>query len=131
MNIKKLFVLLIFLAINHLICSQRDIYIDLQKKYEYFKNNNNMDSALLFAKKLNLWTFKNEGDTSLRYAVSYRYIGNSFISSDSALYYYNRSLQLLKKQKRDVHTDYSKGLNNIANIYINLGDYINAENYYR
>jgi len=131
MNIRIFFIILTFLEINFQLYAQSDIYIKLQKNYEYYRNNNIMDSALLFAKQMNSWVFKNEGDTSLRYAVSFRYIGNSFVSSDSSIYYYDRSLKLLKKQKREVHVDYSKGLNNIANVYKNSGDFDGAEKYYR
>jgi tetratricopeptide (TPR) repeat protein len=106
-------------------------YKSLQKKYEYYFNENKLDSALFFAKKMNSWAYINESDTSLRYAISCRFIGNCFVSPDSAIYYYDRSLKLLKKQKREVHVDYAKGLNNIANVYKNSVDFDEAEKYYR
>ena len=111
--------------------SQNYDYDNFQKKYKHYSNENKLDSALFFARQMNSWALKNEGDTSLRFAVSYRYIGNCFTLADSALYYYDLSLLILKKQKREIHADYSKTLNNIGNIYKNSGDFVKAEKYYK
>ena len=124
-----LFLMLIGFTVN---CySQNYDYDNFQKKYKHYSNDNKLDSALFFAKQMNSWALKNEGDTSLRFAASYRYIGNCFILADSALYYYDLSLLILKKQKREIHSDYSKTLNNIGNIYKKLGGFVKAEEYFK
>lgn len=124
-----LFLMLIGFTVN---CySQNYDYDNFQKKYKHYSNENKLDSALFFAKQMNSWALKNESDTSLRFAASYRYIGNCFILADSALYYYDLSLLILKKQKREIHSDYSKTLNNIGNIYKKLGGFVKAEEYFK
>jgi tetratricopeptide (TPR) repeat protein/CHAT domain-containing protein len=128
-RISILLLILIFVRIS---CySQKGGYEILREKYEYFRNQNKLDSALIFAKQMNSWALINEGDSSLRYAVSYRYIGNCYDSSETSLFYFNESLKFLQKQNRTIHSDYAKALNNIANIYRKSGDHVNAEKFYQ
>ena len=88
---------------------QSDYYVSLKNNYDRLRKENNQDSALLIAREMNNWTLKNETDTSLRYAVTLRYLGNIFSSkknTDSGIYYYNRSLDYLKRQNREINQDY-------------------------
>ena len=73
-----------------------------------------------------------QGDTSYWYALSARYIGNSFYSQrnvDSCLFYWEKSAELFSEYHPD-HADYSTSLNNLGILYKNLGDYAKAEEYY-
>lgn len=112
--------------------SQIREYETFKEKYEKYKTENNLDSALIFAKQMNSWAFKNEGDTSLRYAVSTRYIGNCFHSKipDSTLIYYKKSVSILSDQGRKIHLESANGNFNIGLYYDKKGDFTNAELYY-
>ncbi len=114
--------------------AQDDIYNNLNKDYQRLKKEQKLDSALLVTKQMNTWALKNETDTSLRYAVSYSYIGNCFNAlknNDSAICYYNYSLKSLKKQLREEHPDYAKSLNNLGILFYDMGDYKSAELYFK
>ncbi len=112
--------------------SQIREYETLKEKYEKQKTENNLDSALIFAKQMNSWAFKNEGDTSLRYAVSLRYIGNCFHAKipDSTLIYYKKSVSILSNQGRKIHLESANGNFNMGLYYDKKGDFTNAELYY-
>ena len=63
--------------------------------YKHYKKEKMLDSTLIVARQMNEWALKNETDTSLRYAVSFRKIGVGYIYKelkDSALYYFNLDL---------------------------------------
>ena len=64
-----------------------------EKMEEDYKSLMTIDRklAVVKAKEMLLLVFKNEGDTSLRIAISNKLIGNAFseINSDSAVHYYN------------------------------------------
>jgi hypothetical protein len=88
---------------------QSDYYVSLKNNYDRLRKENKQDSALLIARYMNDWAQQKEGDSSLNYAVTFRYLGNIFISVqkiDSAIYYYNRSLDYLKRQNREINQDY-------------------------
>jgi len=98
--------------------------------FEHFCEQKKYDSALLFARQLNEWALKYESDTSINYAISFRYIGNCFDDLqlyDSAFHFWNKSLRFLSLQNRSESVDASYCLNNIGNYYLNKGDYNNAE----
>ena len=112
--------------------TQNADYKIYQKKYEYYSNENKLDSALIFAKQMNSWVLQNEGDTSLRYAVSYRYIGNCFHSKipDSTLFYYEKSLLILSNQGREIHLESANVLFNLGLLKYNSLNYKEATNYF-
>jgi tetratricopeptide (TPR) repeat protein len=133
MNIYYMFTrntfLFFFLLLSTLAFSQSNPFSTLRDQYSRLRNEEKFDSALVFAKEMNSWALKNEGDTSLRYAVSFRYIGNcydAFQNSDSALYYWNKSLETLGKQNRTESLEYCDGLNSIGLFFEIKKDLIEA-----
>ncbi|MBK7887694.1 MAG: CHAT domain-containing protein [Bacteroidetes bacterium] len=88
----------------------QDSYDVLKSKYDSLKMDGNLNVALSITKAMKQMEFEQEGDTSLRYAVSFRYIGNCFLDADSSLIYYNLSKQCLEKQNRILHPDYANSL---------------------
>jgi len=118
-------ILLIFLLIGFVFISktskaQVGEYDLLKSKYDRLKSEKKLDSALFVAKQINQWTYINEGDTSLRYAVSFRYIGIIFRINneiDSALIFYKKSLEILEFQNRKNHQEYGNGLFNLGVLY--------------
>jgi tetratricopeptide (TPR) repeat protein len=133
-SMKFVYVLILLNLAGLQALAQDDIYNNLNKDYQRLKKEQKLDSALLVTKQMNTWALKNETDTSLRYAVSYRDIGNCFYAlnnNDSAICYYNYSLKYLKKQLRQEHPDYAETLNNLGNLYNTMGDYKYAEPYYK
>ena len=76
---KKILVFLLFCLIINKIYSQSR-YDELKIKYDYYRKNNIKDSAFIFAKNMNKYALTIESDTSLKYAVSLRYIANVFYS---------------------------------------------------
>jgi CHAT domain-containing protein/tetratricopeptide (TPR) repeat protein len=109
-------------------------YDQLKAVYNLLRKEQKQDSALVVAKQMTIWALKNETDTSLRYAVSLRYIGNCFVSlnkTDSAIHYYESSIRNLEKEKRRVHPEYVFGMNNLANLFYDLGEYNSAKIYYK
>jgi tetratricopeptide (TPR) repeat protein/CHAT domain-containing protein len=100
--------------------------------YDSLYNNSNKDSALKVAFEMNKWSFKNEGDTSINYAISFRFIGNCFQKLnkyDSAILYYKYSLNTLQKQNREIHLQSSIALVNLGDVFSDIGDYKSAEFY--
>jgi len=119
---------------SSLLLAQNDRYTELSTQFSRLKEANNYDSALPIAKEMNAWALKNESDTSLRYAVSFRDIGNCFKfvqQIDSAIYNFNFSLKLLSQQKRNMHPDYANNLNKLGIVYWEMGDYKAAEDYFK
>jgi len=128
---KYIITILLLWSIN--LPAQTDFYDQLKSDYDRFRKEEKHDSSLMVAKQMNVWALNNETDTSLRYAVSLRYVGNCFFTlqqSDSAEYYYFLSIDLLEKQKRKMHPDYGSVLNNLGNLYDYLEDYDSAELFY-
>ena len=83
--------------------AQQNHYNQLKVHYDSLRKVENHESALLVAKQMNVWALQNETDTSLRYAVSLRYVGNCFNElqiGDSTLFYWDNSLAILEKQNR-------------------------------
>ena len=120
-----LFFLLI--AYNAKAQSQFDL---LKIQYDSLRAINNIPEALKITKQMNLWALENEGDTSLNYAVSFRYIGNCYEENDSALKYYELSRILLIKQDRIDNIEYGNCINNIGLIYSKNNNYkLSIENY--
>lgn len=120
MKTMRTYLILLLSILAGQLSAQSDIYDQLKTDYDRLRKEEKHDSALIIAKQMNSWTLKNETDTSLRYAVSLRYVGNCFYSSkqaDSAIYYYSYSMNSLKKQGRLIHKDYQSCLKNIGNTY--------------
>ena len=105
-------------------------FFEMKNQYDVHVKEKQMDSALVVAKRMNKWVFKFEKDTSLHYAVSFRYIGNSYSSlklKDSAIFYYNLSLHKLETQNRKYHIEYASSLNDLGILNKNMGNYKDAE----
>ena len=131
---KVLFLLLLLFAYSQNGYGQSDVYEELKAAYDQFRKEGKNDSSLAAAKKMNAWALQFETDSSLRYAVSLRYVGISFISlsrTDSALYYWNKSLEVLEKQQRAESLDAASCQNNLGSFYFGKGDYKTAEPYYK
>ena len=131
---KVLFLLLLLFAYSQNGYGQSDVYEELKAAYDQFRKEGKNDSSLTAAKKMNAWALQFETDSSLRYAVSLRYVGISFISlsrTDSALYYWNKSLEVLEKQQRAESLDAASCQNNLGSFYFGKGDYKTAEPYYK
>ncbi len=126
------FIFLMFIAYKSF--SQQVTFDQFKNKYDLLFKEAKYDSSLVVAKQMNAWVLKNETDTSLRYAGSFRYIGNCFYKlykKDSAIYYLNFSLLTLEKQERKVHSEYASCLNSLGVLYKALGDYKAAEPLYK
>ena len=124
--IKRVFIFVAFLSLFSKVSAQKDTYDQLKTQYDSLRKAENYERALLVAKQMNTWALQNETDTSLRYAVSLRYVGVCFSylqELDSAKTYYQFSLEALKLQNREDHPDYAKSLNNLGVLYHDMGDY--------
>jgi tetratricopeptide (TPR) repeat protein/CHAT domain-containing protein len=102
----------------------QDTYDQLKTQYDRLRKEEKHDSALVVAKQMSAWALKNETDTSLRYAVSLRYVGNCFDKlqiGDSTLFYWDNSLAILEKQNRSESID-------AARCYHNKGIFFSAKN---
>jgi tetratricopeptide (TPR) repeat protein/CHAT domain-containing protein len=131
---KVLFLLLLLFAYSQNGYGQSDVYEELKAAYDQFRKEGKNDSSLSAAKKMNAWALQFETDSSLRYAVSLRHVGNSFNSLsryDSALYYWNKSLEVLEKQQRAESLDAASCQNILGSFYFGMGDYKTAEPYHK
>ena len=131
---KVISLLLIIFSFSQMGYSQSDVFEELKKTYDQLREEFKDDSALVVAKKMNAWALQFETDSSLRYAVSLRYIGNSlreinmFINEyDSTLFYLNKSFQALDRQQRAESLDGANSLNDLGNVYSDMGNYKAAE----
>ncbi len=109
----------------------QDEYDRLKVQYDSLMAVGNEEAALPVTKAMNRWALENESDTSLRYAVSFRYIGNCFENNDSALKYYEFSKKNLEKQNRTIHPDYSRCLNNFGLRYFKINNLNSAISNYK
>ncbi len=110
--------------------AQTDFYDQLKTEYDLLRKEKKHDSALVVAKQMNDWSLKNETDTSLRYAVSLRYVGNCFYSLDfidSATIYFNRSYEIAKKMGVNGQTDALKVGYNLALSHYYNSDKVSSE----
>ena len=117
---KVISLLLLLFTFSQLGYSQSDVYEELKRTYDQLREESKEDSALVVAKKMNAWALQVETDSSLRYAVSLRYVGSRFYSlslNDSALYYWNKSLEVLEKQQRAESLDAAYCLYNLGIFY--------------
>ena len=118
--------IIIFILSSINLKAQKDQYDQFKIQYDDFRKLEKYDSALYVAKQMNTWALKYETDTSLRYAVSLRYVGNCFNSLkniDSAKFYFDFSLKTLITQKRGKSINAIRCFHNIGIIYYNLKDY--------
>jgi tetratricopeptide (TPR) repeat protein/CHAT domain-containing protein len=131
MKILKLYTLIaIGISLGSYSCAQTGEYAKLESVYNRLYEEDKKDSMLLVARQINGWTRENEGDTSLHYATSFRFIGHAFENSDSALFYYESSLCLLEKQNRKDGIDAAMAYDRVGWLYFNMGNYTEAEQYY-
>ena len=99
--------------------SQTNHYDSLDVVLKRFQKESKRDSALAVAKQMRDWAFTHEGDTSLRYAVSWRHIGKAWYSLqeyDSAEVSFLKSLSVLKLQGRNRQLDHAACLEPLGNI---------------
>ncbi len=131
--IKLVFIFLAFLSLLSGVVAQKDTYDQLKTQYDSLRKAENYESALLVAKQMNTWALKNETDTSLRYAVSMRYQGNThetWGNTDSTIFYWNKSVELFENY-HPRHPGYASSLNALGSLYYKMGDYKAAEPYYK
>jgi CHAT domain-containing protein/Tfp pilus assembly protein PilF len=110
-------IFLFFILASLGVRAQDRSYEQMEVDYNRFKSEGMKDSVLLVAREMNEWALKNEGDTSLRYASSFRYIGNGFSDEDSALVYYEKSIDALINQNRYASLDHALVLFNLGGLF--------------
>ena len=120
------FLIILCLGMSSVSSAQTDFYDHLKVDYDRLRKEEKQDSALAIAKQMNAWVLKNESDTSLRYAVSLRYIGNCFNqieTGDSAIYYWDESIKVLKSQNKSESLDAAYCHFNKGSYYENRGNF--------
>ena len=130
--IKQVFLFVAFLLVNTGVFAQKDTYDQLKTQYDTLRKAENYESALLVAKQMNSWALKNETDTSLRYAVSLRYVGNCYYILDNnklALSFWKASSKSLENNSRVLTEDNFLALKYIGHLYIQEGEIKNAEGF--
>jgi tetratricopeptide (TPR) repeat protein/CHAT domain-containing protein len=126
----KIFFLFILLIFNFCNSYSQNYYDSLKIEYESLVEIGKTQKAIFIARSMLEWSAKNEGDTSLRLAESYKYLGILFNETDSSLKYFNLSKLLLELQDRIYHPDYAANLNNLGMIYQKIGNYDTASIFY-
>jgi tetratricopeptide (TPR) repeat protein len=127
----KLFYSLLILFTTLQVLSQD--WNHLETEYNNLLKNKQNDLALKKAKEMNSWALVNQGDSSVKYAVSLRYLGDCFYSlleADSAIIYFKYSLDALTKQNRNALSDFVLNLYNLGDLYYNMGNYNAAKPYF-
>ena len=130
MTIKQpiFYCIILFICVSNVLKAQ-DIFENYTIEYNRLRKQKNNDSALFIAKQMSEWAVKNESDTSLKYPVGLRYIGNCFYSiqnNDSAIFYYKLSLEILEFQSR-FKDDYFNCLEKLGDLYSEMGEFKSAE----
>jgi CHAT domain-containing protein len=129
---KKIFcIVFVFFAIGTLKSQVR--FIELKKKFDYYVNTGDRYNSLLVAKELVSSSLYFHGDTSTYYSIGLRCLGNVFYDYgelDSAIFYYEKSRMSLMGNNRSESVEYSNALNNIANVYLDMGNSKKAEMYF-
>jgi tetratricopeptide (TPR) repeat protein len=126
---KNIFITFSITIMSCTLFAQKDTYDQLKTQYDSLRKAENHEGALLAAKQMNAWALQNETDTSLRYAVSLRYVGKIFGKlelADSALYYWDKSLAALSVQGRSESENAANCYFNKAVLYSNKNDNENA-----
>ena len=123
------YLIVIFMTIcSSYLSAQIDYYDQLKSQYDQLRKEEKYDSALVVTKQMSDWALQNETDTSLRYAVSLRYMGNCYNNlqiGDSTLFYWDSSLSALEKQNRSETLDAGYCYFNKVTLYSN-NDNVNA-----
>jgi len=125
--------LLYFITIREVYGQSYDFNF-MKSKYDQFRINEQNDSALYVARELNNYTLNSETDTSIKYVMSLRLIASCFSlleQADSAIIYANNGLVLLQKQNKKSVKEYTEILNLLGIIYKNIGEYNQAEIYFK
>lgn len=124
------YILLTFASSNILSQNNFDIF---KYQYDSLLINNDNEKALIIAIAMKEDVIRVEKDSSIRFPISLRYIGNCFSNMhnfDSALYYWKYSLKILNKQNRIKTLDAGYCYLNIANLEYEKGNYKSSkENY--
>lgn len=113
--------------------TQAQNWEQMENDYKNLLNESKNDLALNKAKELNLFALRNEGDTSLKYAVSLRYIGNCFSEiniNDSTIFYWEKSINILKIQNRYFSMETAYCLHNAGILFYEIGNYQAAIDHY-
>jgi len=131
----KAIIFLLFIVFTHVgLVAQTDPYDQLKTQYDRLRKEENFDSALVLAKQMNTWALQNETDTSLRYAVSLRYIGNCYFALENnklALSFWKSSSRNLEINSRANTLENFLALKYIGHLYIQDSDIKNAEDFLR
>ena len=127
---KKLIKLLILIILSTCQLNAQTQFDYLKQKYDSLMSINNNPEALKITKQMNQWALENEGDTSLNYAVSFRYIGYAYKDKDSALFYFHLSNRVLVNQNRQNHVEYGITCTFIGKHYLEENDSLDAVKYY-
>jgi CHAT domain-containing protein/tetratricopeptide (TPR) repeat protein len=111
----------------------QSIYDSLDAKCLEFKNTAQYERMLITAHQLSGWTLSHESDTSVHYPIALRKVGLSHFllqHTDSAEWYYQKSIQLFEQQNRTMHPGYASTINNLGLLYSGTGDFKQAEAYF-
>jgi CHAT domain-containing protein len=131
--IKQVFIFVAFLSLLSSVSAQTD-FPALKQQFLEYRKVYNQDSALITARRLNSLSYYEQTDTSYWYALSMRYIGNTFYSErvyDSSLFYLNKSLELFEKNHTNLFVDRAFIFNELGNLYSHLTFYDSSEFYFR
>lgn len=107
---------------------------NLHREFDSLFNKKLTIKALNKAIEMNSSVLYTEGDTSLRYAITFRYIGSCYSQinkNDSALFNWEKSLNILNKQNRLNTFDGALCYQKIGTVYYDLGNLDDAiDNYH-
>ncbi len=129
-KIKYFFLFFFAFFLQLKINAQNSSYDQLKLDYDRLRKEEKQDSALVTAKQMNAWTLKIESDTSLRYALSLSFIGQSFYDKeefDSSKFFLVKSINCFELQNKRRSIEYTETLNNLGLTLQNLGEYKSAE----
>jgi len=127
-----IFLLISFVFISKTSKSQVGEFDLLKSQYNRLTQQQKLDSALFVARQMNDWAFRNEGDTSLRYALSFKYLGGTFynLDLDSAKYFWQKSLDMLNSQHREESIHAAQCYQNLGLYYLNKTEYDLSQSLY-
>ena len=117
--IHKITRLIVFITLSCIIplFANAQSWDKMENDYNSFLKNKQNDLAVSKAREMNSWAMKSEGDTSIYLPISLKLIGSAFNNNDSAIFYYDAALSILKKQNRKNHLQTAKIHYNKALIF--------------
>ena len=104
--------------------SQTDFHTMEKQFWDYYESGK-LDSALYSSRRMNNLALTEYSDSSYWFALSEYCLGYPFYSRgefDSTLFYWEQSIELFEKYHSD-SSDYIVGLENIGNLYDEIGQY--------